>query len=62
MERKRMVWCHWKPYYWSLFYLNGSICWNIRCVFVKHPTPSFRRHTTEKSNADVVPTWWLYST
>jgi hypothetical protein len=24
--------------------------------FVKHPTPSFRRHTIEKSNADVVPT------
>jgi hypothetical protein len=62
MERKRMVWFDWKPYYWSLLYWNVSICWNIRCVFVKHPTPSLRRHTIEKSNADVVPIWWLYST
>jgi hypothetical protein len=62
MESKRMVCCHWKLYYWSLFYWRESKWWKIRCVFVKHPTPSFRRHTIEKSNADVVPTWWLSST
>jgi hypothetical protein len=27
MERKRMVWCHWKPYYWYLFYWRESKWW-----------------------------------
>jgi hypothetical protein len=44
------------------YFTDGNLNSERYIVFFKHPTPSSWRYTIEKSNEDVVPTWWLSST
>jgi hypothetical protein len=48
LKHKHTVWCHWKLYYSSCF-SDGNLNHERYTIF-KHHTPSFRRHSIEKSN------------